>query len=173
MLILWAGNVTNMKLNLGCGNDIRSGYINIDVRKTRADVLQVDLEKEFLRFIPDESVDELLLKDFLEHLSWRVVENFLKDCFRVLKKGGKIIIQVPDIEAIVQQVVQNPNYKFGDLEGFKAISYWIYGAQDYPENTHKSGFTRLTLKKLLEQIGFSIVKLETVGTNILCEVTKS
>jgi predicted SAM-dependent methyltransferase len=161
-----------MKLNLGCGNDIRSGYINIDVRKTRAEVLQVDLEKEFLRFIPDNSVDELLLKDFLEHLSWRVVENFLKDCFRVLKKGGKIIIQVPDIEAIVQQVVQNPNYKFGDLEGFKAISYWIYGAQDYPENTHKAGFTKLTLKKLLEQIGFSIVKLETIGTNILCEATK-
>jgi nicotinic acid phosphoribosyltransferase len=27
-----------------------------------------------------------------------IVDNFLKDCYRALKKGGKIYIQCPDLE---------------------------------------------------------------------------
>jgi len=39
-----------MKLNLCCGDDVRPGYINIDIRKTKPNVLVMDLEKELLNF---------------------------------------------------------------------------------------------------------------------------
>jgi predicted SAM-dependent methyltransferase len=164
--------VVEMRLNLGCGDDIKKGYINIDVRRTKPEVLQIDLEKELLRFFPDESADEIIAKDFIEHLSWRVVEDFLKDCFRVLKKGGRLFIQCPDLEVIANQVILNPDFKYGELEGYKAISFWIYGEQNYPENTHKSGFTKPAIKKLLEQIGFTVISLTNGGTNLLCEAVK-
>jgi len=68
-----------MKLNLGCGSDIRDGYINIDVRKTSEKTLVVDIEKDLLKAFPDNSVDEIIAKDFIEHISWRRVEDLIKD----------------------------------------------------------------------------------------------
>ena len=162
-----------MKLNLGCGLGIRDGYINIDVRKVHPKILVLDLEKELLKPFPDNSAEEIIAKDFIEHLSWRVVEDFLKDCYRVLKPGGRMYIQVPDLEAIAKKVILNPSFKYGELEGWKAISFWVYGAQDYETNIHKTGFTIPTLKKLLESIGFVVEDIRSGGgTNINCWVRK-
>lgn len=162
-----------MKLNLGCGDDIREGYINIDVRKTDPRVLVMDLEKELLKPFPDNSVEEIIARDFIEHLSWRRVEDFLRDMYRVLKPGGKAYIQVPDLEAIAKKIILNPDFCFGELCGWRAISYWVYGGQEYPENTHKAGFTIPTLKRLLESIGFKVISIENDGgTNIRCWVMK-
>jgi ubiquinone/menaquinone biosynthesis C-methylase UbiE len=162
-----------VKLNLGCGLDIRDGYINIDIRKVHPKILVLDLEKELLKPFPDNSAEEIIAKDFIEHLSWRAVEAFLKDCYRVLKSGGRMYIQVPDLEAIAKKVILDPNFKYGELEGWKAISFWVYGAQDYETNLHKSGFTIPTLKKLLESIGFVVERIENDGgTNVIASVRK-
>jgi len=162
-----------MRLNLCCGEDVRPGYINIDVRRTRPEVLVMDIEKELLRVFPDNSVDEIIARDCIEHISWRRVEDLLKDIYRVLKPGGKVYIQVPDLEAIAKKIILNPDFKYGELEGWKAISYWVYGGQEYPENSHKAGFTIRTLKELLENIGFEVVDIKNDGgTNIMCWVVK-
>lgn len=164
---------TTVKLNLGCGLDIREGYINIDVRKVHPKILVLDLEKELLKPFPDNSAEEIIAKDFIEHLSWRIVEDFLRDCYRVLKSGGRMYIQVPDLEAIAKKVILDPNFKYGELEGWKAISFWVYGAGDYETNFHKTGFTIPTLKKLLETIGFTVERIENDGgTNIVAIAIK-
>jgi SAM-dependent methyltransferase len=46
----------------------------------------------------DESIDYIWCKSVLEHI--QNPENILKECYRVLKKGGKIIILTPDWESI-------------------------------------------------------------------------
>jgi len=162
-----------VKLNLCCGADIRLDYINIDVRKTHPKVLVMDLEKELLTPFPDNSVDEIIARDCIEHISWRRVEDLLRDIYRVLKPGGKIFIQVPDLEAIAKKTFFNPDYCFFELCGWKAISFWVYGAQDYGENAHKAGFTIPTLKKLLESIGFEVEDIRNDGgTNIICIARK-
>jgi len=162
-----------MKLNLCCGDDVRLGYINIDVRRTMPNVLVLDIEKELLRPFPDNSAEEIIARDCIEHISWRRVEDLLKDIYRVLKRGGRVYIQVPDLEAIARKVIMNPDFCFNELCGWKAISFWVYGAQDYPENTHKAGFTIPTLKKLLESIGFRVIDIRNDGgTNIMCWAEK-
>ena len=162
-----------MKLNIGCGDDVRAGYVNIDVRRTRPNVLAMDLEKDLLRPFPDDSVEEVIAKDVIEHISWRRVEDLIKDIFRVLKRGGRLFIQVPDLEAIARKVILNPEFKYGDLEGWKAISFWVYGGQECLENTHRAGFTIPTLKKLLESVGFVVEDIRNDGgTNIICSARK-
>ncbi len=154
-----------MKLNLGCGLDKREGYVNIDIREEVNPDLVHDLEKP-LPF-PDNSAEEIIAKDVLEHLSFHKVEDALRDWFRVLKPGGRIYIQCPDLEAIAKKIILSGKYSW------KEISYWVYGAQDYPENTHKAGFTIRTLKELLEKIGFVVEKIENDGgTNIICYARK-
>ncbi|MCS7367354.1 MAG: methyltransferase domain-containing protein [archaeon YNP-WB-062] len=162
-----------MKLNLGCGDDVKAGYINVDIRKTKPNVLMLDLEKDLLKVFPDNSVEEIIAKDVIEHVSWRRVEDLLRDIHRVLKSNGRIYIQVPDLEAIAKKVILNPNFKYGELSGYKAISYWIYGGQDYEYNFHKSGFTISTLRGILEQIGFIVEDIKNDGgSNIVCWARK-
>jgi SAM-dependent methyltransferase len=74
------------RLNLGCGSDYREGYVNVDSPRavTRHD-LSVDLRKRPWPW-PDNSVDEILMRDSLEHLP-DADENML-EIHRILKPGG-------------------------------------------------------------------------------------
>jgi len=129
-----------MKLNLGCGFDKRPGYVNIDIRPEVRPDLILDLEKRRLPFA-NNSVDEILAKDVLEHFSFRRVRDILKDWHRVLRPGGRLLLQVPDLEFLARNVI------LGGAD-WEQISFWVYGAQDYPQNLHKSGFTIPTLRRL-------------------------
>lgn len=84
-----------MKLNLGCGHDIREGYVNVDFRETHPSVKVVDLSVMPWPF-EDESADEILMLDFLEHFPYSQTNRILLECYRVLKQDGDLIIQVPD-----------------------------------------------------------------------------
>jgi hypothetical protein len=162
-----------MKLNLCCGDDVRDGYINIDIRKTRPSVLVINIEAELLRRFESNTADEIIALDCIEHMSWRRIDDLIKDLNRVLICGGKLFIRVPDMEAIAKKVILNPSFKFGDLEGWRAISYWVYGGQEYPENTHKAGFTIPSLKRLLESNNFTIINIANDGgSNIICQAVK-
>ena len=79
------------KLNVGCGIDIKEGWINLDsIAIPDVDVVH-DIEKLPLPFQTEE-FDEILCQDVLEHVDYIPV---LKDLHRVLKKGGIIHIRVP------------------------------------------------------------------------------
>jgi len=80
-----------MKINLGCGNDKRKGYVNCDISPDVNPDEIVDLEKK-LPF-KDSSVDEIIANHVLEHIN-----NFVQtmhEFHRVCKKNGVIKIKVP------------------------------------------------------------------------------
>jgi len=154
-----------MKLNLGCGGDKREGYVNVDIRKEVNPDRIMDLEKTPYPF-DNESVDEILAKDVIEHFSFRNVERVVKEWHRILKKGGKLVIQTPDLDAILKAI------KDGKIKGWWQISYWLYGGQDYPENTHRLIFTKKEIRKLLEENGFEVKGIVQGGTNMIVEAYK-
>tara|TARA_Y100000034_G_C6688615_1_gene303088 strand:+ start:30 stop:494 length:465 start_codon:yes stop_codon:yes gene_type:complete len=80
-----------MRLNLGCGDDIRKDYINVDLYNKKADK-KINLSKIPYPF-KDNSVDQILALNILEHLDDPY--NILLEWNRICKKGAKIIIQVP------------------------------------------------------------------------------
>lgn len=83
-----------IKLNLGCARDIRSGYINVDI------IGNPDVKHD-LNVYPfpfkENSVDFILASSILEHL--QEPYKFLRECQRILKKGGRMKIRVPHVEA--------------------------------------------------------------------------
>ncbi len=86
--------MTDKKLNLGCGKDIRpaaAGWVNLDSAKLNGVDVVWDIEKLPLPF-QDGEFGEILANDILEHIEYISV---LKDLHRILKVGGKIIIRVP------------------------------------------------------------------------------
>ncbi len=80
-----------MKLNLGCGNDIREGYLNIDVVDYGGN--QIHDLNEYPYPFEDNTFDEVLASHILEHLN-----NFhdnISELYRILKPGGLLIVYAP------------------------------------------------------------------------------
>lgn len=94
-------------LDVGCGRgDFFKGFKDIgleayglDREKTDSDMLNeinveyADLETEKMPF-SDDVFDIVFSKSVIEHFF--NPENFMKECYRILKPGGKIIIMTPD-----------------------------------------------------------------------------
>ncbi len=127
---------------LDLGGNIKSGYqdlirgqhkftaVNIDP-KTNSELV-FDIEKKFP--LPDESFDNVLCLNVLEHIF--NYKNVLDESFRVLKKGGQIIIATPFLHYI------------------HASPY------DYFR------YTDSALKKILESSGFEVEQIKPLGGQI-------
>lgn len=170
-----------MRLNLGCGDDIREGYVNVDFRKTHPSVVEMDLARLPWEFETG-SADEILMLDFLEHFPYRETKRLLLECFRILKDDGELVVQVPDAAILASALVgirvqcnrcgywlyseNNPEsytfescYRCGQnfLELKEAAMMRLFGGQDYDGNVHYTCFTRDTLAAKAEDCGFKCV----------------
>lgn len=170
-----------MKLNLGCGDDIKPGYLNVDFRQTHPDVHIADLSR-FPWPFGDGSADEILMLDFLEHFPYSKTQTILMECYRVLKDDGILVVQVPDARHLMHALVQNGTYlcnrcgtkMYGlesgewvhncpgcgqtDDEISRAAMMRLFGGQDYPGNFHYTCFTENMLDQTLYGCGFSVPK---------------
>jgi glycosyltransferase involved in cell wall biosynthesis len=88
----------SVKLNLGCGGQLVDGYINIDLTDPRADVLH-DATKINEIYSPG-SVDEIMAIHLLEHISPYRVGETLTMWHGLLKKDGKLVLELPDVEKL-------------------------------------------------------------------------
>lgn len=94
------------KLNLGCGTDIRQGYVNLDILKREGVDVAHDLNV-FPYPFPKNHFDEIYASHLLEH-----VEDVLKvmeELYRMLKPGGVLIANVPYYSS--SGAFQDPTHK--------------------------------------------------------------
>jgi len=146
-----------LKLNLGCGQDIRPGYVNIDSRQSAG----VDVVTDVSRLdYPDNSIGEILASDILEHFPRQQTEAILKEWLRVLKPNGILTIQCPDVRVLSQALVS------GQITT-QEFSRRIYGGQDYEGNFHHAGFDMEGMKRTLESLGLNTMQAETSNGNLL------
>jgi len=80
-----------MKLNLGCGEDYKKGYVNCDIKKSVNPDIVLDLTKK-LPF-ENNSIGEVYMHHVLEHIPY--YDRLIKEIYRVCKNKAKVIIFVP------------------------------------------------------------------------------
>ncbi len=80
------------RLNLGCGEDKKVGYINVDWSSLVSPDVVHDLNKVPYPF-EDSSIDRIEAFHVLEHLEKPFV--LMKEFHRILKRGGELNIKVP------------------------------------------------------------------------------
>ena len=142
------------KLNLGCGPDIRSGYINVDM----ADMYGPDLVADVLDLVmlPDGKYVEIVAQDVLEHLPRTSTVDALAEWNRLLEVGGKLILRVPSLEGLAALF-----QKQGTFKDHQSLMQCLFGTQAYTGDFHQTCFTRVLLIGYLEQCGFRAATLDT------------
>jgi len=149
-----------LRLNCGCGPNVKEGWINIDGFAPTAD-LQLDLRRP-LPFPPGAAAI-IYSEHFFEHLEYPLETGaFLTESLRVLQPGGLFRVGVPDTEWPIIA------YATGDARYFRlANERWHPRWCDtrmhninyhFRQGTeHKYAYDYETLAKVLIQAGFSSV----------------
>jgi len=210
-----------IQLNLGSHNKpIGDEYINIDIQELDAvdarcdlsiipfaliilkpekfgddwDLFEDQLSGRTSVIIKDNSIDEIVMEEVLEHLSFKITHIVLKEIFRILKIGGKLKIQVPDcgaamkawLEKKVCDCVPHKAFVTGIFKpkkdcpkcGGKAIMDWdrwlfsFMGCQKNEWDFHRAIFTKEIMDRELRHAGFSTIKYIDNQVKIKVEVIK-
>ena len=138
-----------VKLNIGSGRDFLPGYINVDLHDSGADVEQSAHALSFA----DETAQELLASQLLEHLGYFKALYFLAEAYRILQPGGKLVLETPDIE---QAFVR---FAAADRQERERLLQWIYGLET-PGMGHIFCFPRELLEERLKRQGFTLESVE-------------
>jgi predicted SAM-dependent methyltransferase len=157
-----------MKLNLGCGPNAKSGWINVDLFDSNAD-LQLDLREQWP--FPDSSIACIYSEHVFEHFEfYREVPHILSESMRVLQSGGVFDVGVPDTEW--------PLRGYGDPDH----DYWALAPSWHPDSCetqldhinyhfrgidhHKYAWDEETLARSLNRAGFGCVSRRSFDTTL-------
>ncbi len=155
-----------MKLNLGCGKDIKKGYLNLDFNFHRGVDIVCDVKS--LPF-PDESAEEIYASDIIEHFPWRETKGVLKEWWRVLKHQGKLWMRTPNLEGLLKLYQERPKgwrREGGKKAGVDPVVERIFGGQDYKGNYHFVIFDRVSIKRVMRECGFKVTEATNDGSDV-------
>lgn len=159
-----------IKLNLGCGVYIVSGFINVDKNYTlkqlqskkglyknaviekgaqyvRADMTALPFKDNFADYI--ESID------VIEHLPYRQVQKAFNEMARVIKPKGKICLLTTNFDNLAELWLNNNANKQFNINTYEELTQLIYGNQVGPGQFHTAPFNPYILKHFFEASGLT------------------
>lgn len=150
------------RLNLGCGHRVLDGYVNVDVAPARAgqppDVL-CDLRR--LEPFATDSCDEVMAIHVIEHFyRWEVVD-LLREWRRVLKPGGRMVLECPNLLTACEALLSNPQAA-GPGSASERTMWVLYGDPEWqdPLMCHRWNYTPDSLREVMEEAGLVNVRQE-------------
>lgn len=158
-----AGAPQTLRLNLGCGDKILPGYVNVDVAPTRAGK-SPDLLCDLHRLDPfaSGSVDEVMAIHVVEHFwRWEVVD-VLQEWVRVLKPGGRMILECPNLRTACEELLKNPTAAARPGREGQRTMWVFYGDPAWrdPLMCHRWNYTPESLGEVMREAGIAKVRQE-------------
>lgn len=152
-----------VRLNLGCGDKILPDYLNVDVVAARAgNKPDLVCDLRHLAPLPDAYADEILSVHVIEHFwRWEALD-VLKEWVRVLKPGGTMILECPNIESACRAFLANPAIKAGMGPESRDAMWVFYGDPAWrdPYMVHRWGYTPGSLAGLMREAGLRNIRVE-------------
>jgi predicted SAM-dependent methyltransferase len=150
------------RLNIGCGRIKKPGYLNVDIDVSVSPDVVFSLS-EPLPFGSD-VFDQIEAYHVVEHIYPWTARDTLKDLWRILRPGGKLAIECPNIEFACASLTRSSDYGWDSQMGMWAI-YGDPNAKN-PLQMHHWGYTPLTLSNILQNVGFVGIKRESPESHV-------
>jgi predicted SAM-dependent methyltransferase len=93
------------KLQIGALGNLLDGWLNSDLDPAGLNVVYLDATRPFP--LPDSSIDYIFTEHQIEHIEYEQSQFMLRECFRILKPGGRIRIATPNLEFLAR--LTDPN----------------------------------------------------------------
>ncbi|MFC0410317.1 class I SAM-dependent methyltransferase [Roseomonas elaeocarpi] len=139
------------RANLGCGWDIRPGFLNIDLHGFHKPDLVGDITD--LPQLPSGHFEALVAQDVLEHLERGKVPGAIAEWSRLLAPGGVIELRMPSLLHLMAMLA-SPEWR--TPEKAAEVTHLMFGSQAYNGDYHLSGYTPALLVKLLGDAGLLV-----------------
>lgn len=168
---IFAADRSSLKLHLGCGAVYLNDFVNIDFfdsdkpdtsrgcEKMHADML-LDI-RQLQAHVDACSVDRVLMVHVLEHFTRWSGLALLSDIYQVLKPGGILEMEHPDLDACIAFYLQDKRTMTTPIGNLNIGFTQFYGNQwdelDY--ETHRYVWTKRELDAVARGIGFDVVEL--------------
>jgi len=127
-----------VKLNLGCGNIVSPGWVNVDLCNPRADIIADVRQASF------SDVETVNMMHLLEHIPRADVVPLLRRIREWCRPGATMYVEVPDMAAICQMPISD------------VWEQYVYGSQEHAGEFHCSGFDLPRLRSMLERAGWHV-----------------
>lgn len=166
-----------LKLNIGCFKTMyHYGWFNIDIHD-----LTDFAQKNYYRFIQHDTTKNIPFGDndvhiisashFLGNLSPREGLKFLKECKRVLAKGGILRIAVPDTKLLMGKYLTNTLSDFDEIsDDNKKTPNNSFKLWNLLTSGHKTAYDQDSLVDILSRAGFDDIykyKFRASGSEII------
>lgn len=160
-----SANHGHLKLNLGCGRDIRDGYVNIDAQENTEHPPDMISNVDDIA-LPDGCASEILAVHLWEHLYRWECDAVITEWIRLLEPEGLLVMEMPDLMKFCRNVLDGKADRIG-LMG-------MYGDPVYrdPYMNHKWGWTFASIETFLAQHGFGQIVEETPKFHVGSEFTR-
>jgi predicted SAM-dependent methyltransferase len=152
------------KLHIGSGSRLIDGWLNTDFFPFSRAICLLDATKVFP--FDDNSFDYIFSEHMIEHIDFEEATAMLKECFRVLKIGGKIRISTPNFSFLM--ALYNPTTQIEiDYIKYSCHTFLRPGTKENPvfvinnffrDWGHKFIYDEIVLREQIEGAGFSLVK---------------
>lgn len=143
-----------MRLNLGAGSALLTGWINLDRMPLPGIDVVHDLDAGPWPFDRN-TVDQIVAKDVFEHVADPVL--FMTECHRILRPGAGLFIHCPYYRG--RDAFTDPTHKRFPTE--HTFDFWIPGTVLFNANNAAYGgvsFTRKSLEVTRETVSIDLVK---------------
>jgi predicted SAM-dependent methyltransferase len=108
----------DLKIHLGCGDDIKPGWVNLDLRMSGSfpqihnllpDTLLINYDLRLGLPLEDNSCNLIYSSHFFEHLEYEDALRLLRDCCRVLQPGGVFRACLPNFKGLFEAYLRGDN----------------------------------------------------------------
>lgn len=124
-------------LNLACGNVRHEGMIGVDIVKTPAVDIQLDLIYGLWPW-QESSVDLIYCAHFFEHIAQYNRRVFLENCYRVLKPDGQLTLVFPKWNTT--RALADPTHEWPPV----TTEYFLYYNKKWLSENRVTHFTAKT-----------------------------
>lgn len=178
-----------IRLNVGCGDNLKKLFVNIDAIPKFSEVREIDIANIDKHFEKN-SITEIFAKDVLEHVGLPTLKKVIQNFSSLLIPGGSLTIITPCLDLLIKSLNNNliSDEEFNYL--LFAGVYWNNGKSEWDSNNttpfdwHKNCIRLDYAIELLKNQGFQIdcIHLDEIkkmeldknitGMNMSIKVTK-